>query len=277
MKVLVTGASGNIGSYVCALLDERWHHITTVSRSGDGLLWDSSESDWLRALERVDGVIHLAGESILPKRLPRWTRWHKQRIRQSRIETTEKLVDLIAKCDKKPSVFLQGSAVGFYGNGFLADVCRDWETASEPLEEMGVRRVCLRTGVVFQTEGGALAKMIEQIVAGHGGYLGTGEQIVPWIHVKDAAGMIVKSLEKAHISGPIDIVAPHQSSQQLIMDCLSDLLQKPLFYPIPEWLLRFVMGEMADMLLVSQPLEPNLPEYEFQFPLLSRCLVDLVR
>lgn len=300
MRVLVTGATGLIGRSLCASLSDDGNTVIGLSRSPEtarGIAaaelqkWDpQSGQPPARALSGVDAVVHLAGEPIVARR---WTEDQKKRIRDSRVLTTRALVDALRSNDVKPSVFVCGSAVGFYGDrgdelldetastgkDFLSGVCQEWESEAARASEFGVRVVQVRTGVVLSTEGGALPKMLAPFKLGLGGKLGSGKQWFPWIHISDIVGIFRHALHTSSLEGPVNGVAPEAATNAEFTRQLARVLHRPAFLPVPEFALRALMGEMADALFASERVVPKAAlesKYEFHFPLLTGALEDML-
>jgi uncharacterized protein (TIGR01777 family) len=300
MNVLVTGATGLIGRALCRQLTADGHTVVAVSRSPENAsdLNARRVEQWKplsgpppeSALQGVDAVIHLAGEPIAARR---WTDDQKKRIRDSRVVGTANLVSGIAAMTKKPQVLVSGSAVGYYGErgdeqleessppgeGFLAETSEEWEAAAAAVEDHGVRCVQIRTGVVLSPEGGAMQKMLPPFKLGVGGPLGSGRQWFPWIHIKDIVGIFRHAMMTSALSGPVNGVAPEPVTNAEFTRALAAVLHRPAFLPVPEFAMRALMGEMADVLFVSQRVVPAAAlasGYEFFSPLLAQTLEDLL-
>jgi uncharacterized protein (TIGR01777 family) len=243
-----------------------------------------------RALDGIDAVVNLAGE---PLDAHRWTDEQKKQIRDSRIVTTRNLVEGLRSADRKPAVFVSGSAVGFYGDrgnkeldetsaagsGFMSAVCQDWEDEASNAADVGIRVVQVRTGVVFSAEGGALKKMLTPFKLGLGGPLGSGKQWFPWIHIEDIAGIFRHSIVTSSVSGPINAVAPEAITNAEFTRRLASALHRPAFIPVPETALRVLMGEMAEVLFASQRVVPKVAMasgYQFRYPQLAAALAGLL-
>ena len=300
MKVLITGATGLIGSSLCSSLSDDGNTVVGLSRSpqttrgvsaAELLAWDPQAGHFpAQALNGVDAVVHLAGEPIVARR---WTDEQKKRIRDSRILTTRALVDTFSALDVKPAAFVCGSAVGFYGdrgneflaensapgNDFLSEVCQEWESEAARAAEIGVRVVQVRTGVVLSTVGGALPKMLAPFKLGLGGRLGSGKQWFPWIHIDDIVGIFRHALRTSGLKGPVNGVAPEAIRNDEFTRELARVLHRPAFLPVPEFALRALMGEMADALFASQHVVPKAAldsQYQFRFPSVSVALDGLL-
>ena len=296
MKLVVTGASGFIGSVLCSRLLQKGHTLTLLTRSAPRetstgtkrwLHWRPGMSgDWESTLGAADGVINLAGEPIAAKR---WTRKQKHQLRLSRIDTTVGLVRAIAKAKQKPRFLLNASAVGYYGprgdeiigedaaagTDFLAALCRDWENEAIKAEKLGVRVLRLRTGLVLGPGGGPLAKMAPPFKFFIGGPLGSGKQWMPWIQIEDEVGLIVHLIENSQANGPVNAAAPNPVTMKEFCRTLGQVLGRPSWAPVPAFALRIMLGEMAGMLLTGQRAVPAAAEkfgYRFRYPNLQEAL-----
>ena len=291
MKILVAGASGLVGSALIPALESDGAEITRLARSSP----KANEIEWhpnhgqidAARLEGFDAVINLAGENIAEGR---WTDEKKRKIRDSRVNGTHLLSEAIAKLATKPRVFLCASATGFYGerddeildetsdsgSGFLADVCREWEHATEPAAKAGVRVVNLRFGPILAREGGMLGKMLTPFKMGMGGKVGSGKQYIGWVAIDDVVGAIKLALADESIHGPLNVVSPNPVTNEVFTRTLGEVLSRPTVMSIPAFAARLAFGEMADeMLLVSQRVVPKRlrdAAYEFQYPELERAL-----
>ena len=298
MKVLVSGASGFIGSALVAELTLAGHEVYTLGRSSSDdpkkLSWNiESRTGSLKSIDSLDGVIHLSGESIASKR---WTPIQKQKIINSRLEGTDFLIHLLSEANLKPEVFVAGSAVGVYGdrgdeildelstpgNGFLSSLTLDWEQRARGAESVASRIALVRTGLVLSNYGGALAKQLPLFKYGLGTILGNGGQYLSWIHLEDEVRAIIHTLTNPEISGPVNLVSPNPVTNREFAKTLAAVLQRPLFLNAPAFVLELALGkEFADeMLLVSQRVTPTaLKEagFEFLFPNLEDALSDLLR
>src|SRR5947207_4913333 len=291
MKLLLTGSSGLIGSALMPALRVDGHTIVRLVRGSpgrDAARWNPDEGVIDRgALADVDAVIHLAGESIASGR---WTPARKARILDSRVQGTGLLAHALSTLEHKPRIFLSASAVGFYGDrgdavldetspqgrGFLADVCADWEDATRPAADAGIRVVTMRTGVVLSGAGGALQKILTPFRLGVGGVLGAGTQYMSWIAVDDVVGAIQHLLVAAPGAGPINLVAPNPVTNRAFTKTLGNVLSRPTLLGVPGFALRLALGEMADeMVLTSTRAHPALllaSGYRFRYPDLEDAL-----
>jgi uncharacterized protein (TIGR01777 family) len=285
MKVLIAGASGLVGSALIPALEADGAEITRLVRSfartGE-IEWhpnqDEIDTDKLKGF---DAVINLAGENIAAGR---WTDDQKRKIRDSRVNGTHLLSEAIAKLAKRPGVFVCASATGIYGDrgdevldeqsdsggGFLAGVCREWEMATAPALQAGVRTVTLRFGPIIAREGGMLAKLLTPFKMGMGGKVGSGKQYISWVAIDDAIGAIKIALSDESIRGPLNVVSPNPVTNEVFTKTLGHVLSRPTGLAIPAFAAKLAFGEMADeMLLTSQRVVPKrLVEagYEFQQP-----------
>jgi hypothetical protein len=222
----------------------------------------------LSAFSGVEAVIHLAGENIASGR---WTAARKQRILESRVKGTKLIAETIGRLEPPPSVFVSASAIGYYGDrgsevlreesppgtGFLADVCRQWEAATDPATRKGVRVVHLRTGLVLSAAGGAMGKMLLPFKLGVGGKIGSGNQYWSWISLDDVCGAITHCIQAATLHGPVNIVSPSPVTNLEFTKILGRVLRRPTIFPMPAFAARLVLGEMADaLLLASARVEP---------------------
>ena len=304
MRLLVTGGTGFIGAPLCQRLVQRGHELFVFTRSparqqaqasphtksggaGAGvrfLSWESGE--WQRTIGEVQALINLAGESVAARR---WTPRQKARLWESRIQTTQRLVDALAGSLNKPAVLINASAVGYYGargdeelsetdasgRGFLAELCQAWESEARRAERFGVRVVRLRIGMVLGAGGGALAKMTPPFRWFIGGPLGSGRQWVSWIHRDDVIGLIDWALERPDVSGPVNATAPHPVTMRDLCRELARALRRPSWAPVPGIALRVLVGEFAEALLTGQRVIPSAAVrwgYRFQHPELARAL-----
>jgi uncharacterized protein len=267
VDVAVTGASGLIGRALVRRLEDLGHSVRRVVRSGGGgadeVRWDPMVGMIdSAALAGVDAVVNLAGEGIGDHR---WTAAHKQRVRASRVTGTTVLAEAMARLDPRPSVLVNGSAVGFYGDrgdeeltetsgagtGFLPEVVQAWEAATRPAAQAGIRTVCCRTGIVLSADGGALAKQLPLFRFGLGGRLGSGRQWLPWISIDDEVGAIVHLLT-ADVDGPANLSAPAPVTNAEFTRVLGRVLGRPTFLSVPAFGPRLLLGrELADELLFS--------------------------
>ena len=275
MKILVTGASGLVGSALVPRLTKGGHCVQRLVRPPDAsgpdeILWDpAAERIDTGSLEGIDAVVHLAGENIAGGR---WTDARKGRIRTSRVSGTRLLTRAVAGLERPPSVFVCASAIGIYGDrgeelltedsapgtGFLAEVCREWEAACAPAREAGIRVVNLRFGAVLSAAGGALKKMLLPFKLGLGGRLGSGRQSMSWVSIDDAVGAVDHSLHANALDGSVNVVAPKPVTNREFTRTLGRVLRRWTILPVPGFALRLLFGEMAqELLLAGARVEPR--------------------
>jgi uncharacterized protein (TIGR01777 family) len=283
MKIVVAGASGLIGSTLVAALREQGRHVVRLVRrlpaAEEEVAWNpaTGEIDATR-LEGTEAIINLCGENIAGGR---WTQARRKKIWDSRIDATRTLVTALDRLTRKPAVFLNASAIGFYGDrgdeeltetsamghGFLPETCLAWETHAEGAARRGMRTVLLRFGVVLSANGGALAKMLPLFRLGFGGRLGDGTQWFSWVSADDAVAAILHALGDTRCEGPVNVVAPGAVTNAEFTATLARVLGRPAFLPVPVSVLRLVFGQMAqETVLASARVRPaRLLEQGFAF------------
>ncbi len=310
MNVLITGGTGLIGEALVQALLEDGHQVKVLTRSPEKaqrklpgsmhpIKWDGrSTAGWAEQIEEADAVINLAGASIAGESLSailtqRWTSKIKDLIRTSRLAAGQALVAATRSAKHKPKVFVQASAVGYYGarqdadipentpagSDFLAQVCQEWEASTQELEAMGVRRVILRTGLVLASQGGILPIMLLPTRLYIGGPLGSGEQAIPWIHLEDEVNAIRFLLKNPQASGAYNLSAPNPVSQRELVKIAGKILGRPIWFPTPALALKLALGEKAALVLEGQNAKPHrLLEagYRFRFDTLDAALGDLL-
>jgi uncharacterized protein (TIGR01777 family) len=292
MKILISGSHGFIGSALHAHLRQQGHSLlrlirpTQVARS-DEVFWNPIEHFIERGkLAGVDAVIHLAGENLFG----RWNDKKKQAIYDSRVLNTAFLAQTLAKIDPKPKTLISASAIGYYGDrgehecietaqageGFLPDVCKDWEEATVPAANAGIRVVNLRFGIVLGKEGGSLAKMMPAFKMGMGGPLGDGQQWVSWISILDAVRAVEFALSRQTLQGPVNAVSPHPVRNKEFAHAIGHALHRPEVVPVPKRMLHFMFGEMADETVLAStkvlPHKLQMEEFQFEHPDLHTAL-----
>ena len=297
MKVLISGATGLIGSELAALLLKKGDEVGRLVRAkssapGPQVLWNPiARVVDLKGLEGYDAVVHLGGDPIAEGR---WTLEKKNRIRESRVRGTRLLTESLARLSQKPKAFLCASAIGFYGDrgnetlteesrpgtGFLPEVGQQWEDACQPAAQAGIRVVNLRFGIVMSPKGGALKKMMPPFKLGLGAPLGSGEQWMSWISLPDVAGSVHHALANETLRGPVNIVAPNPVTNREFTKAFGRVLHRPTFLPMPAFAVRLLFGEMADAaLLASTRVEPKKLKsagYRFRHPELEPALRELL-
>lgn len=282
MNILATGASGFIGSALVPHLTRAGHHVVPLPRGELRRAPNSSTSlscpTWdIETNDPIDAVIHLAGENIAQ----RWTASAKVRIRDSRLHGTESISRALANLNPRPRVLLSASGIGFYGDrgdqilteestpgeGFLPDICKQWEAACAPAAKAGIRVVNLRFGVVLDPSGGALKKMLPPFRAGVGGRVGSGKQYWSWITRDDVVRVIDHALNNDSVRGPVNVVSPTPVRNSEFTKTLARVLHRPALFPAPRFALRLLLGEMADAALLAsaRTIPQRLQQTGFQF------------
>lgn len=293
MKVAITGGTGLVGKALHASLVADGHEVLVISRSQqDGYVhWDPARGEIdTAALTGIEAVVNLAGRSVAS----RWTSKVKREIRESRVLGTQLIAGTMTKLRPTPGVLINASAIGFYGtqrkhdlieestpgNGFLADVTRDWEAATQAAEDVGIRTVHLRIGVVLSAEGGALEKLLTPFRLGLGGPVGDGRMVMSWIAIDDLVALIRFLLDNAAVYGPVNATAPEPVTNAEFTKALADVLGRPAVVPAPALALKAAFGEMAkETLLSSLRVLPRRAEeagFSFQYPDLRGALKHLL-
>ena len=297
MKILVSGSHGLVGKALIKSLTNDGHEIVRLVRHERS--FGTLEIEWhpdqgridAQHLEGLDAVVHLAGESIAAGR---WTGDRKREILESRTKGTSLLSESLARLSRPPSVFLSASAIGYYGDrddelltetsapgkDFLADVCVAWEASAKPAVEKGIRTVFARFGIILDTNGGALSKMLTPFRMGIGGRVGDGKQWMSWIALEDVIAALKFLIADNSIHGPVNIVAPNPVTNATFTRSLGRTLSRPTFFPVPAFGARLAFGEMADALLLSsQKVEPAVLEdkgFMFKWPTLEPALKHIL-
>lgn len=293
LNVAISGASGLVGTELSALLTSVGHSVVPMTRKSSGssqnaIVWDLVHGVANpQQLESVDAIVHLAGENIAAGR---WTVALKERIRKSRVEGTRAVVQSLAGLQIRPKTLVCASAIGFYGDrgdeiltesspagsGFLADVCSAWESEAMAAANLDMRVVCLRIGVVLSPKGGALAKMLLPFKLGAGGVIGSGKQYWSWIGLNDLVRAIAFCVENENIRGPVNAVSPQALNNYDFTKTVGKVLHRPTIVPLPAFVAKIVLGEMAEALLLSSAhvVPEKLQAHGFQFaqPDLKSCL-----
>jgi uncharacterized protein len=292
-RILVSGVSGLIGTALLpSLRASDWSVVRLVRGTAAGagqISWDPSKPISPDTVSGFDAVIHLAGESVFG----RWTAAKKTKIRESRVAGTQNLARALAQAEEKPKVFVCGSAIGYYGDrgeellfegsasgsGFLAEVCRDWEQATTPAQQAGIRTANLRTGIVLSPKGGALGTMLLPFKLGLGGRTGSGRQWMSWIDIHDMIGAIHHILQNESLHGPVNMVVPEPVRNADFARSLARTLSRPAIFPFPGFAVKILFGEMANELLASQKVDPRKllsSGYSFRFGDLQSSLKNLL-
>jgi uncharacterized protein (TIGR01777 family) len=296
MKIAVSGASGLLGSTLLPFLTTGGHSVVRLVRTSDApapsIHWDPERGTIdAAALEGVDAVVHLAGENI---GTGRWTPAKKARIYASRVDGTTLLVRALVGLARPPQTLVAASAIGYYGNraddlvdedstpgtGFLTDLCREWEAATQPAVQRGIRVVNLRFGIALSAAGGALVNVLPVFRLGLGGRLGNGAQYMSWVAIDDAIGAVLHALATPTLSGPVNVVAPTPVTNREFTATLARVISRPAVLPLPAFAVKLLFGEMGeDLLLGSARVEPHrLKEsgYGFRLPDLEGALRHLL-
>jgi len=294
MKTLITGGTGFIGTNLVSRLDcpvvlgRNPERIRKALKGVEARQWDPAGEIDPAVFAGVDTVYHLAGEPVFNGR---WDSEKKERIMRSRVEGTRTMVRALARLapDQRPSTLISSSAIGYYGsrgeemltessrpgNDFLATVCRRWEEEAMLAEELGIRVVTPRIGVVLGRDGGALAKMLTPFKLGLGGRLGNGRQFMSWIHIDDLIGIMLHAVKNPAVRGPINGVTPNPVTNREFTAALAGALHRPAILPVPGFVLRAALGEFAAVLLGSQRVMPDKAiqtGYKFIHPLVKGAM-----
>ncbi|MEI6534994.1 MAG: TIGR01777 family oxidoreductase [Verrucomicrobiaceae bacterium] len=291
MRIGIIGGTGFIGRSLGREARQRGHRVVVFSRRKDLTL---SWADEIRPIHQegpvldptvLDVLINLAGDNVFGM----WTAAKKKRIRDSRVDLTNRIVDALKECPKRPATFICASGSGAYGNrgeeilteisprgvGFLADVCADWEAAANRAQALGARVVLLRTGMVLGKDGGAWPLLRRVFSFCLGGRLGDGKQWVPWIHLDDEVGIILHMIEHPGISGPVNLAAPNPVTNAELTAAISRALKRPAILHAPAFALKLALGGLGSVVLESQRLQPQAAlnaGYEFKYRDLGETL-----
>ncbi len=304
MRVLITGATGFVGRPLVHRLLERGHEVVVLSRDASRAMtslpvrcecrtWDP-ESGRISAgaVQGCNAIVHLAGEGVADKS---WSPERKKEILDSRVQSTRALLSALRALppSSRPQALVAASAIGFYGDrgdeeldetslagaGFLADVCKAWETESRGAEELGLRTAIVRIGIVLGKDGGALSKMLPPFQLGVGGRLGDGKAWMSWIHIQDLVDLFVHAVENQEINGVVNGVAPQPLTNAAFTKSLGRALHRPTLLPVPRLALQAVLGEMASLLFASQRVFPRMAQrssFQFRYADIDQALASLV-
>jgi uncharacterized protein (TIGR01777 family) len=302
MTVVITGATGFIGSALCRELHKDCN-IVALSRDPEkakqalGSMaavtqWNAKTLDgWERTVDGASAIINLAGENIASGR---WNESKKNKILQSRLDATQAIVNAVNRAEAKPNVLIQASAIGYYGNrgdqildesspsgtGFLADVCKQWEQTVHPLTDSTTRLAIIRPGAVLGAEGGLMPRVLSAFRLFLGGYPGSGEQYLSWIHIGDVAGVVRFLIDHDDCRGVFNLTAPNPTMAKDFSDVLGRLMHRPSSLPVPAAVLTTMLGEMAaELLLSSQRVIPARllqAGYKFKFPDAESALENII-
>jgi uncharacterized protein (TIGR01777 family) len=291
--IAITGASGMVGKQLAAFLSTGGHRTISLSRNasqqaiGEHAVWDPQTGEMLVGDVPLDAIVHLAGENIAGGR---WNARRKAAIRDSRVGPTRALCEQLARNPQKPKVLVCASAIGYYGDrgeemltersapgdSFLSQVCREWEEATRPAAEAGIRVVKMRFGVILSPQGGALKSMLTPFNMCVGGVVGSGRQYWSWVALDDVIGAIHHAIFTESLQGPVNATAPNPATNLEFTKTLGRVLHRPTIFPLPAFMARIVLGEMADELLLAsarvQPEQLLASGYAFRFPELEEAL-----
>lgn len=299
-NVLISGGSGMIGQSLTRELLSKGYNVGWLSRkqiendSVKSFVWDVRNAKLDQdSIEWSDAIIHLAGAGVADSR---WTPSRKEEILNSRVDSTKLLYESISRAEKKPSVFISASAIGYYGadtqdleidedteagTDFLADVVVRWEEEVDLIGSLGLRVVKNRIGIVLSTKGGALSPMMKTTRLGIASPLGSGKQYMSWIHITDLVNLFLIEMEEESFTGPYNSVAPNPVTNKMFTKTLAAAMNRPAFFPnVPSFVLKIVFGEMSIIVLGGNKVKSkrlDKTNYQFKFPNLDRALTDLIK
>lgn len=304
MRVIITGGTGLMGRALAKDLSERGYEVVILSRSpqkkADGLpegvrvlAWDGeSAQGWQEAADGAHAIVNLAGENLSRGR---WTDKMKQRFRDSRLKAGQAVVQAVEQAQVMPRVVIQSSAVGYYGShpeerqvtekappgkDYLAKLCQEWENATAAVEQYGVRRAIIRTGVVLDEQSIALRRMAMPIKLFVGGPLGSGRQWLPWVHLTDEVDAIRYLIENARAEGPYNVCAPNTLTNRRFGAILARVLRRPYYFPVPAFLIKLLFGEMSMVVLEGQRAVPKRLQdqgFKFRYPDAESALREIYK
>ncbi|PWA08778.1 TIGR01777 family protein [Pueribacillus theae] len=299
MKIAIAGGTGLVGSALCDMLLADGHELIILTRNRDGkqgkdgltyVEWLNENSHPEKNLEGVECIVNLAGESINN----RWTESTKRAILQSRLDASSEIARLISKLDDKPRVYIQASAIGYYGTSetdqfteknshagsdFLAHVVSEWEKAGEKIDKQGVRTVYMRFGVILDNRGGALPRMVLPYKLFAGGNIGSGNQWLSWIHIDDVCRLILFAIENETMEGAVNATSPNPKKMGEFGKTIGSILHRPHWIPLPAFVLKALLGEMSMLVLEGQYVYPEKAVqhgFQFQYENLQNALQDLL-
>ena len=302
-KIIITGATGSIGKRLCTQFIENGNEVIIFTRNPQQarnkipnaskyIEWNYNQPDnWKNELTGIDAVVHLAGANLGAKR---WNAEYKKLAYDSRVISTRNLVEAIKNVDKKPKTFICASAVGYYGDSkdeeldesstpadnYLANLCRDWEAEAAKVEEFGIRRVSVRTGLVLDKNEGLLKQMLPAFRMFLGGYLANGKQWFPWIHIDDIVGIYLHTIGNEGLSGAFNAASPGIVRMKEFAKTLGNVLSRPALFPVPKFAIIILKGELgkystdSQRIAVSKILKSG---YEFKFENLKGTLRNLLK
>ena len=301
MKVVITGGTGLLGNALALDLNKDGHEVIVLSRNPEHMKdiprgiqlikWDGQTAQgWGRLADGADAVVNLAGENLSAGR---WTNIRKRRIQDSRVNGGKAVVQAIEAAENKPKVVIQASAVGYYGitnapslpetlppgEDFLAQVCRIWEDSTKPLDDMGIRRCVIRSGVFLSPKAGVLQRFLLPFRFFVGGPLGSGKQWLPWLHLQDGVRAIRYMIENPACSGIYNLAAPEELTNKQFVRTLGKVMRRPAIFPVPAFLLRLLFGEMSIVILEGQNVSVKRllnAGFTFQYPQIEPALRNLL-
>ena len=306
MRIIIAGGSGLIGRHLVSALINDGDEVTILSRRPDltnripggakFIQWDGKTlGEWSTEIENTDVIINLVGENLFGDGFipARWTAARKERLIHSRVDSGKVLTKAIEQAIRKPAVFIQSSGVGFYGvhqdkpfteddaggNDYLANLCKEWEASTLPIEALGVRRVIIRSGVVLTNKGSAFRLLVLPYKLFVGGRIGTGRQVYSWIHLTDEVKAIRFLIHNDHASDVFNLCSPYPVTNDEFGRLIAKVIKRPHYFPIPGFLLKIILGEVAIMVLEGQRVLPNKllsQGFVFKFPNLEQALTDLL-
>ena len=303
MKIVLAGGTGFLGRPLSNALTSRGHQVVVLSREARSsstpgiryVAWqaDGSTGSWAQEVNGADAIVNLAGASIGDKR---WTQARKQELRESRVLATRSLVSAVREAASRPTVFVQGSAVGYYGTSetqtfdesfppgqdFLGDLAMAWEAEAHPAATLGCRLVLVRTGIALEKDGGVLAEMQRPFTFFVGGPMASGRQYLSWIHRDDWIAMVIWALETPSVSGVINATAPDPVTNAVFSKALGRAMHRPSWIPVPAFALRIVVGkEFADAGLINGqrvlPVRPQALGFTFKYPTIESALAAIYK
>jgi len=298
LQILITGGTGFIGGYLCERLMKEGHYLTLLTRSPEKYAEESSKnqnyvgwnSDLVALADKTDVVINLAGENLFGKR---WTKDVKKRLYDSRIDITRKLVDAMKEASTPPELFISASGINYYGDSgdkllteesdsgddFLAKICIDWELEARKAEQAGVRVANPRIAVVLEDDGGVVDKMKLPFSLFAGGPLGSGKQFMSWIHMYDLCSALIYPIENKNVAGPYNACSPNPVTMSEFAGAMGEVMRRPSFFKVPEFVLNVALGEAASPILSSVRAQPKVLQkagFEFHFSDLEFALADVL-
>ncbi|MFD1927835.1 TIGR01777 family oxidoreductase [Sporosarcina siberiensis] len=298
MKIVIAGGSGFVGQVLVEILQSKGHEIIILSRSAKSAKKNTTYVKWLgdenapeNEIQYADAFINLAGVSINEGR---WTTEHQKQIYDSRMIATDELLRIISALQKKPSVLVNASAIGIYpastttiytekskemATDFLAKTVHDWEMKAATVEEDQIRAVFMRFGVVLGMDGGALPLMALPYKLFGGGTVGSGEQWISWVHVKDVARALVFAIENTNLQGPVNVTSPFPQQMKYFGKTIGTVLNRPHWFPVPSFMMKIALGQKSALVLEGQHVLPTILQdngFEFMFPTLKSALEDLL-